>query len=361
MHVTASSTLASSGTGTSPTLGHPSFPIEPLPTILIHLHPNDLPKLAATNRHLRRALPTVLNHAFATRHLTVIGCHPVNPNEFGIHRISPHQERYLRGIRFNHPVLFMHAVAAVSMYSLSMYTCFRVWGSGWRLPEAQAQAKRGGKELKALRLKAVRTVIQNGYLPSQLTDTDLVDAFKVAAAMRSLDVFYDLCSRFPDAVAEGLHSYLMQVFLWSCATYGFAEGLNLIPHNHPILAMRSEDHRTLLEEACFFSQPAAVKVLLDLGAAVNPSGGMAGQNYRPPLWCAIYGCPDPEFETLKLLLTHGARMTPVLDAVCSKRRDLLHVLLAFGEDSGAACGAAERVHGGGGGGARCGAGLDATV
>ncbi|KAJ3117135.1 hypothetical protein HDU96_007798 [Phlyctochytrium bullatum] len=45
--------------------GLSSFPPELLPEIFIHLHPNDLPRLAAANRHLRRTVPAVIDYTFA--------------------------------------------------------------------------------------------------------------------------------------------------------------------------------------------------------------------------------------------------------------------------------------------------------
>ncbi|KAJ3117069.1 hypothetical protein HDU96_007987 [Phlyctochytrium bullatum] len=319
-------------------LDYPSFPIELLHNVLIRLHPNDLPTLAAANRHLRFALPAVIDHAFATRHLAAIGC-----NVSACSRISPLQEGLLKDIKFDHPVLFMHAVAAVTMCGVSVDSCEHVWGLGWRLQDAKAEAKPGGKEIWAARVRVVRTAVREEYWPSQHTDrpAHMDSAFFLAAAMGSLDLLNDLRSRFPDAVADGPQTDPMRAFLWSCASFGFADGLKLVPHNHPVLNMRNGNQRTLLEEASFYSRHNVIQVLLDLGAAVNPPGitGADPKQGQPPLWCALLGTAPDRLETIKLLLTHGARhdltfksMTPLMFVVSSQWHDLMRLLLSFGAD-----------------------------
>ncbi|KAJ3117430.1 B-cell lymphoma 3 protein [Phlyctochytrium bullatum] len=211
--------------------------------------------------------------------------------------------RRLRSIKFDHPVLFKHAVAAVSMHGVSVTTCGRIW----RL-DRETEAKPEADELRSARARAVRTVIQNEYWPSQNTAPphQMAQAFYLAGALHSLGLLDDLRTRFPHAVSEDLQSVAMQQFLWSCSENGFTDGLRLIPHSHPVLSMRDEDQRTLLEEACYHNRPDAVQVLIDLGAAVDPpdipAANFVHLSYTPLIYAVTRGL----HALTRLLLAFGA-------------------------------------------------------
>ncbi|KAJ3094068.1 hypothetical protein HDU96_001856 [Phlyctochytrium bullatum] len=258
---------------TSPRLGHRSFPIDLLPSILIHLHLNDLPTLAAANRHLRLAVAAATTFTFANRHLTAIA-YKTESKASALAKKATSQ------------AIDLDAIAVVTMHAVSIKPCRRVWSM-------QRKAKPIVKDLREARLRAVRTAIQNNWWPGPRAQTvstaQIAAAFAVAALMRSLDLLDDLCSRFPVAVGAGLRTIPMQTFLWSCAAEGFVKGSKMIPHNHPILNIRlqrdcgfDKHDRTLLEEASF-SRYKAVKVLLDLGAAVNTDIPDAVANYCRPV------------------------------------------------------------------------------
>ncbi|KAJ3117431.1 Ankyrin-2 [Phlyctochytrium bullatum] len=229
------------------------------------------------------------------------------------------------------------------MHGVTVRSCERVWGSRWRLQKAKADPRPGGKELWGGRVNAVRAVVRDEYWPSRNTQlpNQIAPAFKLAAAMGSLELLDDLCRRFPNAVADGPQSDPMRAFLWSCIKYGFADGLRIVPRNHPALNVRNGCQRSLLDEASLNSQCGAIKVLVELGAAVNPSDipGADLKDCHTPLWWALLGTFLDRFETVKLLLTHGARldvafngMTPLHVAVNSQWHDLVRLFLDFGPD-----------------------------
>ncbi|KAJ3108196.1 Nuclear factor NF-kappa-B p105 subunit [Phlyctochytrium bullatum] len=271
-----------SSADTLPTFFHPSFPID----------------LAAANHLLRLTVPAAIDYTFAACHLAAIGFRANKPG----------------GIRFNHPVLFMFAAAAIAMRGVSMDTCLRVWGMRWipqELEDDEDEAELGDEEvLISTRVRALRAVVR--YASWSTRDTELCrqlsQAFIVAGAIRSLELLDDLRSRFPDAVTE--------------------DGLKLIPRNHSVLGVRNNDYNgyTLLEGASLHSNCEVIQVLLDLGADVNPQDSPVDPDddfdyFGPPLWCAMSNTSD--LATVKLLLANGARID---------RHDLMRLLLAFGAD-----------------------------
>ncbi|KAJ3098561.1 hypothetical protein HDU96_011044 [Phlyctochytrium bullatum] len=107
----------------TPTLGQPSFPIELLRCILLHVLPKDLPTVAAANRHLRSAVATCIDFDMAQHHLSQTSAQG---------RLKPADgppESHLDHIPFNHPLLRSHhSVAALCLHGISEPVASQMWG-----------------------------------------------------------------------------------------------------------------------------------------------------------------------------------------------------------------------------------------
>ncbi|KAJ3107075.1 hypothetical protein HDU96_008034, partial [Phlyctochytrium bullatum] len=97
-----------------PSLGHPSLPNDVLLSILLHLHPEELPSVATVNRCLRQAVPACFNLSDAQRHLSQVLGH-------GKHDESGRRENTRKhSTPLKHPALLWHAVAAVELNELDL-------------------------------------------------------------------------------------------------------------------------------------------------------------------------------------------------------------------------------------------------
>ncbi|KAJ3090508.1 hypothetical protein HDU96_003395, partial [Phlyctochytrium bullatum] len=303
------------------------LPVEVLREVLLHLHPNDLPFLAAVNRHLRHYVPICIDPGLAKHHIAVF-----------------YHERYrgsgvngYNGLPFDHPLLLEHMVTMIALYGVKDATVFeRRW-------------KKKSEELRLHHVAAMRKVVQRGLWPSPLfgdVDPQLIQALKAAVNLRSVDLLSDLREAFPEHLAD-VSDTLYRTFIFESASMGFADALALIPANHPILFERElseidlESLETLMDLAVRSGSLESVKILHELGSAVN-------EDFLPsPLHKAINTWGDPfNPEIIQFLLEHGADtearyggLTALLFVASDWRledhMEAIELLIASGADVGA--------------------------
>ncbi|KAJ3112494.1 hypothetical protein HDU96_004511, partial [Phlyctochytrium bullatum] len=241
-----------------------SLSVEVLRTILLDVHPNDLPKLAAVNRYLRHTIPAAVDHELAEHHLAAIDLKGLRIDE----------------LHYNRPLLLEHAVAAMRRYgyraSWTSQTFYWPWPHDCN----------GRENLRLHRAEVMRAVVQKGYWPSPKFDEYL----------NGLE--------FADNTAQLARPY--RRFIFESALVGFTEGLALIPANHPILSEREhyEGYQKLMSLAARSNSLESVKLLHELGAPINEDV------LESPLHCAITARGHfgnrPNVEMMQFLLDHGA-------------------------------------------------------
>ncbi|KAJ3092420.1 hypothetical protein HDU96_002754 [Phlyctochytrium bullatum] len=327
-----------------PSVGHSSFPNELLRLILLHVHPNDLPILAAANRHLRRAVAACINHPLAQHHISqTYACHLV--------RIPRSQEVPLDKIRFDHPLLqFHHNVAAFVRHGFESEVVSQIWGPAWSCDKYNPEICDGyNPEREALRrnqidvlLTAIRERFRlaraaegnDGPLKAEWLDKDDIDVFsalEIALKMRSLELLQATYSVLPKAISADPESPAMQEFFFACTAMGYIEGLALIPANN-----FGELTLGLLQDALLFGQVPTARFLIDKGAVVN--------HHEIGYVTACLDGPfdHTRYEILQLLLEHGVdpnvfftRKKFFSALVDNHRFEILELLLKNGSDPNA--------------------------
>ncbi|KAJ3118139.1 hypothetical protein HDU96_003668 [Phlyctochytrium bullatum] len=270
-----------------PTPGLGFCPVEVLQLILIHLLPSDLPPLAGSNRHLRYAVKASCDHLFAMRHLRS------TENLIRRRGMSRRQDLVLPRAcgRFDHPILLEHLVAAIEVYGLSKLNADKLWGKA----RTHAGTDRRSEGLRLHRVRAARTAVERGVWPARQAwdfGMQLDCAAEMAGYLRSMDLFEDLCLRFPENMSESLLKGPLH-----------ADGLALIPPHHNVLSRHTASSLTLLDLAINSSSTSAVQALLELGAPANPLGSAFA--WPAPLHTAL-SARDPNPGIVQLLLYHGA-------------------------------------------------------
>ncbi|KAJ3100510.1 hypothetical protein HDU96_010304, partial [Phlyctochytrium bullatum] len=300
--------------------------VEALRSIILYVQPNDLPTLAAVNRHLRRTVPVCVDFEAAKHHL-----------EARHHALEqPSVKQVLQGWHFDHPLLFEHTVAAIARYGLSE-TKEVIGKFTWD----QATIDDTSEDVRLRRVAAVRTVVRKRLWPNQQQQQEdafknlLVEAATTAAHLRSLDLLAELRERFPLEMAADFNSTPYRAFIFGCARVGFKEGLALIPANHPILSEQESDGSSfkLLDLAVASGNLECVKLLHEQGALVN------GDILKLPFAKYHDDTCEINSDVLQFLLEHGAEtetcinhrgLTP-LDCVAEKGHvQVLNILLAHG-------------------------------
>ncbi|KAJ3112487.1 hypothetical protein HDU96_004504 [Phlyctochytrium bullatum] len=307
------------------------LPVDVIREVLLHLHPNDLPTLAAVNRYLRHAVPICIDHGLAEHHLPVL--------EQG--RGFVHD--YLRNLHLDHPLLFQHLVAAISGG-----TFFPSFHRPWKRSMTDGK----NEELRLRRVAAMRTAVQEGWPSSEgyLLEEDLHvhvhRALQAAFDLRSLDLVADLRRCFPEEL-EDVGTYPLRDFIYECARVGFVDALALIPTNNPILSKidyhdcdwdaRRLERKTIMSLAAECGSLESVKLLHSLGAPVNCSDNTA----KSPLYSALHPKSNRNFEIVRFLLEHGADtearrkedaalLIAVSESYVLNHAQCLKLLLAFG-------------------------------
>ncbi|KAJ3114369.1 hypothetical protein HDU96_002174 [Phlyctochytrium bullatum] len=284
------------------------FPNELLSAILFHVYPNDLIAVASANRFLRDAVPQCIDHALAWIHVAEANDRFGSP-DYAIHGVE--------SIRYDHPLLFKHMVAAFASFGFSKSVVGYIWGKNWK-PRAKSTPRE-----ETIRLNRVRAIREGLVRRVWLTDTGsdsepdedgeevdevgiLADAAEMAGFMRSMELLDDLRRSFPEIITHDPDSTAFKRFLSASAASGFVHGLELIPAKHPILensfvaAGDTGSPMSLLGLACESRHAPAVELLLEKGAPVDPK-----PYYNPsqrPLVRALY---DDSLDILRLLLRHG--------------------------------------------------------
>ncbi|KAJ3113105.1 hypothetical protein HDU96_003780 [Phlyctochytrium bullatum] len=321
--------------GAGPTLGILAVPIELLPPILIHLHPNDLLAVAVANRHLRCIVPPCLDLRFARRHLSAMEKAIQSRSLIQVRVVGP--EELLYGIRFNHPLLSVYMIAAIARHGLSHCVAEVLWGPKWTTTVMEARTE----QLRLIRVEGVRTAVQEGFWPSRGSrnlQEDLTIACEMAAYLRSIDLLDDIRTAFSAVILDDLNAQPLRSFLEVSAVTGFVGGLRLIPNNHPILHIQGEDDsRTILGRAIASRVPAAVEFLLEMGAPVNPPQ----RNSNPDTSPLHYAIDKRDPEVIRVLLKNGADLavrrqgnSPLHRLIkINNNAPALRVLLEFGADT----------------------------
>ncbi|KAJ3100964.1 hypothetical protein HDU96_010179, partial [Phlyctochytrium bullatum] len=246
--------------------------VEVLRNILFHLHPNELPTLAAVNLHLRNILTGCIDLALAKYHLDA---HPYSPNAEEAYESV---EKILQAIHFDHPLLFEHNVAIVARHG-------EIWRSEtWVMGRFKCDFDTRGdwemiEGLRLRRVEAVKTALDRGSWPSQ----QQLELWGFMILLTDL-LLEDLRQRFPDIIKADLNTYPYRSFIYASARAGFEEGLELIPNNHRIV--REPESRIftwkLLELAIQSRNPESADLLLvRRGAPVNEDVSIS------PLHCMV--------------------------------------------------------------------------
>ncbi|KAJ3104526.1 Ankyrin repeat and SOCS box protein 18 [Phlyctochytrium bullatum] len=311
----------------TPSLGLPSFPNELLRLVLLHVDPDDLPILAAANRHLRAAIPACIDRKLARFHI-------IQTYEWADRSgFRTWRDLFVEEIPFNHPLLrFHHTVAAFSLLGISWKTADRVWGLDW-------QREPKGKARLSDRVQAVRAAVPDLFLRVEQdrdpSDTklrlhqmrDLRLAIRMANTMKSVELLQDIHSVIPEAILKDPLCYAMEVFFVQSAEMGYMDGLALIPANYPLL--KSESHDWLFPQAIRSKHLPAIQLLLEKGVAVTKciTKHMDFESER-------------DYEILRLLLDHGFEPNWALKQrmyylVKDDRYDILKLLLESGADPNA--------------------------
>ncbi|KAJ3104169.1 hypothetical protein HDU96_009016 [Phlyctochytrium bullatum] len=249
---------------------------EVLLQIVCHLHPNELPALAAVCRSLRyRLSPDSLPVSFAKSHLEE-------------HTRRSVSERYLRGrwcsrwlhrleetersVDYDHPLLFNYGIAAVALhgftFSKTRHLAKLMLGSDWttKLRDPSDQARRDARVrilAEAFRLgwwdleKMPNTVERNGN-----SELEAVDAFTLAALCQSTNVIEALMAKYTAEPFKTERPALKKAFTVA-AEYRSMDMVNLIlaTLNDDTIETISNDFASVLVERCIvldFHDPIAL-------------------------------------------------------------------------------------------------------
>ncbi|KAJ3114374.1 hypothetical protein HDU96_002179 [Phlyctochytrium bullatum] len=264
------------------------LPVEILRQVLINLHPNDLPNLAAANRHLRQII-TCIDYALAIYQLRSL--------------LDESHPRKLKKLHVDHPILLAHTAIVIARFGYDYARGVFKW------PVNKPWAYDSNEKLRLHRVEAMRTIVQSGYWPSSESDEELNQALDAAVDLKSLDLYSDIREQFPERFPDGRTNPAFRKFIFESARVGFFEPLTLMPANHPILSEKvlsvfpgaETPPETLMTLAIKFGRLESVKLLYKLGAPVNDSA------QQSPLHFAI-GDPEflPDVDIVKFLLEHGA-------------------------------------------------------
>ncbi|KAJ3100481.1 hypothetical protein HDU96_010310 [Phlyctochytrium bullatum] len=301
------------------------LPAKALRNVIIYLHPNELPTLAAASRHFRHAVPDCLNFEFAKHHLVAI--------QRGI--LQPFPGKVLEQIWFDHPLLRHHVVAAFALYQVRRSTLKAVWGEEWK----EAPTDPASEELRLYRVAVLRDAVQSGTWPSLQRERffasgcSIEGAVKAAGYLRSLDYLEDLRRAFPETITDDPGSHTYKNFFFASAEVGFADGVKLIPAEHRLLYQSDENEWSVIEFALASHDVETVRALIDAGAYVSDFHF----NF-PPLHYALEA--DDPIDLMKLLLENDAEVdardddyfTPLHRAAKEGKVDALKLLLAHGAD-----------------------------
>ncbi|KAJ3114030.1 hypothetical protein HDU96_002618 [Phlyctochytrium bullatum] len=315
-----------------------SIPNELLRNILLHVGPKDLITVASTNRHLRHAVPACIDQDLARRQI-----------DTSLRRWHSAAERYLKSIPFDHPLLFEHAVVAVSHFAMDVIVAEWIWGKHWQPLGILTDAE---EATRLHRVRVLRTAAQRRLWPSRTSDTsfdpaededdmeELGYALEMASRMRSLDLLNDMRAALPNTIKDDMNNiYLWAGFLFDSAENGFCEGLDLIPPGHRILTETNPHQMTLLGVASKAAQAPAVELLLAKGAPVNVPP--LNPPTKPALFCALQAEEEVDnLQILRLLLEHGAIVTSsdyightaLHEAIYTRPPEVLKLLLEFADN-----------------------------
>ncbi|KAJ3113868.1 hypothetical protein HDU96_002821 [Phlyctochytrium bullatum] len=301
------------------------FPAEILLEILGRLHPHDIPILSSVNRHLYETIPTVLDYNVAQQGLRIA---LTSKNGSSTKALLAS----LRRIRFDHPKLFMYAVAAIATHGISEQIAEILWGKNWDSSDSKSEARRLD------RVRMMKLAVDKGPWPnpqSRRFQEDLQSVFRIAALLHSMDLLDVLRRKFLKNNHEDLGTLPMRSFFFSSARAGFADGLSLIPINDPMFAVPRDNGVRIMHLAVASKQTAAARVLLEKGALAPSTVSSNQYKIGSPLHEAVSASTP---AILLLLLENGAdteatdlnRETPLHRAVKEGRVDAARMLLAAG-------------------------------
>ncbi|KAJ3109764.1 hypothetical protein HDU96_007096 [Phlyctochytrium bullatum] len=310
--------------------GWPALPTELIQSILLCVHPNDIPELASVNRYLRRTISACVDHSFADQHLKLLTKGGRNLKQ---------SAGILRRIQFDHPVLFQYAVALLVQLQVSGWAADMLWSKRWR----NAAADSRGARLRSSRARVMMAALGKVELPA----SEIPRMFKAAVYLRSMELLDFLRRTYLSNSLEDLETSPMRAYLFLSAEIGFIDGLALIPNGHSVLDACDEKkpHRTLLYVAAIHSgSTAAVQMLIDKGASVNGNRdhipSLDGSVEMDPLASLHHVALAASSDMLCLLLKHGVdveakdslQYTPLAWAVERGRPDVMQILLDHGAD-----------------------------
>ncbi|KAJ3096270.1 hypothetical protein HDU96_000832 [Phlyctochytrium bullatum] len=202
---------------------------------LLFLHPNNLVTLASTCKVLSHTVKSLLSNTLPSRKNNA-RVRPDNP-------LAPH------GIKFDHPLLRFHAIAAFGFGGVTGAICELMWKRPWKEPRWQTRAK--------IMIDAVKLGYCWFRVPANMDRLSgkhpVWEDFFVPGRLRSVELFDVIRETFLSTTRDDFDLVGMQDFI--CHTTrraAFYHPLSLIPPDHPFFTAQMGAYLSFFASAVAF-------------------------------------------------------------------------------------------------------------